>query len=192
MGEEKLAPHQCLSCSSCARSQTNSGRSWFWPPLKRRSSVSFPPFPHQQANPPAAITNMGQSLNALSGRAAAAEASQPPPSPPGYAAAEARARELLAGPFSCYADEVKGTGAAMRQLFDAWDAAGPGAPPPAWDILRGRPGGCLGRVQQHVEVVVSGWAVECDDRNHSHVTASSTARQRRSAALTVSAFRSLA
>ncbi|KAL4450534.1 hypothetical protein ABPG77_000890 [Micractinium sp. CCAP 211/92] len=83
---------------------------------------------------------MGQSLNALSGRAAAAEASQPPPTPPGYAAAEARARELLAGPFSCYADEVKGTGAAMRQLFDAWDAAGPGAPPPAWDILRGRPG----------------------------------------------------
>lgn len=100
------------------------------------------PFPHQQANPPAAITNMGQSLNAPSGRAAAAAASQPPPSPPGYAAAEARARELLAGPFSCYADEVKGTGAAMRQLFDAWDAAGPGAPPPAWDILRGRPGGC--------------------------------------------------
>lgn len=87
---------------------------------------------------------MGQSMNASSDPAAAssggAAPQPPPPPPPGYVAAEARARDLLEGPFACYAEEVKATGAAMRQLFDAWDAAGSGAPPPAWDVLRGRPG----------------------------------------------------
>ncbi|KAL4439692.1 hypothetical protein ABPG75_002693 [Micractinium tetrahymenae] len=84
---------------------------------------------------------MVRSTDACGEPAAASEAdAAPQPLPPNYAVAEARARALLAGPFPCYADEVKATGAAMRQLFDAWDAAGAGAPPPAWDILRGRPG----------------------------------------------------
>lgn len=86
---------------------------------------------------------MGQSIGTSSGPAAASEAvaaPQAPPPPSSYDAAQARARELLAGPFSCYADEVEATRAAMLQLFNAWDAAGSGAPPPAWDVLRGRPG----------------------------------------------------
>lgn len=84
---------------------------------------------------------MGQSIGTSSGPAAASEAvAAPPPPPSSYDAAQARARELLAGPFSCYADEVEATRAAMLQLFNAWDAAGSGAPSPAWDVLRGRPG----------------------------------------------------